>query len=369
MRSGSRCGRATTSTRPVSVHDSRRAPDWPKLAAVSAGDVAVGPAIADVNFWWHSLELPGGVVTPGFVSVADLKQQLANLRLPDLAGKSVLDVGAWDGFFSFAAEEAGASRVVALDYFVWSLDFTNSEEYWDYVARTRAAGARPRLWGPACAWWDPERLPGKRAFDAAKAARASRVEPVVADFMTCDLASLGTFDVTLFLGVLYHLTDPLTALRRVRSVTRELAVVETAAVAIEGQDRPLLEFAPGAEIKNDPTNWVVPNEAGAIALVRAAGFEQVTPVARLFHEERSPGVTDFRLVLHARPFSDRPAGGDDWDWRAEADGSLAELPERLAECERELAALRNSRTFRYTAAARSLYGRLRRRGAQNQGSR
>jgi len=183
---------------------------------------------------------------------------------------------------------------------------------------------------------------------------------VVGDFMTYDLASLGTFDVTLFLGVLYHLTDPLTALRRLRSVTREIAVVETAAMAIEGQDRPLLEFAPGAEIKNDPTNWVIPNEQGAIELVRAAGFEEVTPVARLFPEARSPGVTDFRLVLHARPFSDRPVSGDDWDWSAEASGTLAELPERLAERERELAALRNSRTFRYTALPRSLYGRLRR---------
>ena len=32
---------------------------------------------------------------------------------PDVSGRSVLDIGAWDGKFSFLAEQAGASRVVA----------------------------------------------------------------------------------------------------------------------------------------------------------------------------------------------------------------------------------------------------------------
>ena len=63
--------------------------------------------------------------------------------------------------FSFAAEDAGASRVVALDHFVWSLDFVHAEEYWGYVAKCRAAGERPAIWGPKCPWWDPRELPGQ----------------------------------------------------------------------------------------------------------------------------------------------------------------------------------------------------------------
>ena len=31
---------------------------------------------------------------------------MANLRIGDLRGKHVLDIGAWDGYFSFAAERA-----------------------------------------------------------------------------------------------------------------------------------------------------------------------------------------------------------------------------------------------------------------------
>lgn len=315
----------------------------------------------DGIFWWHSIELPDRI-TPGQIGVEALKTEWAELRLPPLRGCTVLDVGAWDGWFSFAAEDAGASRVVALDHFAWSLDFVHAEEYWAYVANCRAARERPAMWGPKCPWWDPRELPGKRAFDTAREARRSRVESVVDDFMTCDLAALGGFDVTLFLGVLYHLKEPLTALQRLRALTREVAVVETAAISLERQDdRPLIEFTPGAEVKNDPTNWFFPNEQAAIALLIAAGFEEVEPVARLFHTQERPGVTDFRLVLHARPRARTTsrAAADDWDWLSEREDPTSDARQRAALLEAELAALRQTRTFRYTEMMRRPYGRLR----------
>ena len=80
--------------------------------------------------------------------------------------------------------------------------------------------------------WRPAELPGKRGYDTAHRALDSRVETVVADFMHADVSALGTFDVVLFLGVLYHLEDLLQAVRRVFDMTRELAVIETAAVMI-----------------------------------------------------------------------------------------------------------------------------------------
>jgi tRNA (mo5U34)-methyltransferase len=317
----------------------------------------------DGTFWWHSIELPDRV-TPGHLGLDTLKTEWEQLRVPPLQRCSVLDIGAWDGWFSFAAEDAGASRVVALDHFVWSLDFAHADDYWQYVAKCRATGTRPAMWGPSCPWWEPQKLPGKRAFDTARVARRSRVEAVVDNFMTCDLAALGTFDVTLFLGVLYHLKEPLTALQRLRTVTRDVAVVETAAISIEGQDdRPLVEFTPGAEVKNDATNWFFPNERAAIALLRAAGFEEVEPVARLFHTQERPGVTDFRLVLHARPHARTASrmATDEWDWQSECEDPLSDAQQRVALVEAELAALRRTRTFRYTAMMRRPYGRLRQR--------
>jgi len=75
--------------------------------------------INSVPFWWHSIEI-GGVTTPG--NSEPERQRRIVSTLPDLRGKSVLDVAAWDGFFSFQAERLGAGRVVALDHLVWELD-------------------------------------------------------------------------------------------------------------------------------------------------------------------------------------------------------------------------------------------------------
>ena len=67
--------------------------------------------------WYHTIDLGHGVVTPG---VDDTRERLARLALPgSLAGKTVLDIGAWDGFFSFEAERRGAARVVASDSYSW----------------------------------------------------------------------------------------------------------------------------------------------------------------------------------------------------------------------------------------------------------
>src|SRR5829696_7857395 len=67
--------------------------------------------------WYHTIDLGNGITTNG---IDDSPQRLARVQLPpSLAGLSVLDIGAWDGFFSFECERRGASRVVAADYYSW----------------------------------------------------------------------------------------------------------------------------------------------------------------------------------------------------------------------------------------------------------
>ena len=247
--------------------------------------------------WHHSIDLGDGVVTPGGKTLHHHHDELLRMKLPDLSGKSVLDIGAWDGYYTFMAEGAGASRVVALDHYAWSVDFAKAAEY---IARQQAAGdpigafhTRPDL-------WDPVGLPGKRGFDLAYRALNSRAEVVVDDFMTMDLEALGTFDVVLFLGVIYHLEEPLRALRRLRRVTRSLAVLETEAVALP-DDRPLWQFVDATQLNNDPTIWWVPTAAGLVAMCRAAGFSRVAvtagpPQARRFRRQRP---VNYRAVVHA----------------------------------------------------------------------
>src|SRR5215813_7830801 len=68
--------------------------------------------------WWHRIDLGNGIVTPGVCQTNDYALQIYGIP-NDLSGMSVLDIGAWDGFSSFAAERRGARRVLATDAFCW----------------------------------------------------------------------------------------------------------------------------------------------------------------------------------------------------------------------------------------------------------
>jgi tRNA (mo5U34)-methyltransferase len=260
--------------------------------------------VAAVPFWWHSIDLGHGVVTPGHKSAQALRQELDAMALPDLRGKSVLDIGGWDGFFAFEAERRGAARVAVVDHYMWSMDSPGQQAYW---RRCMQEGITPRPYHET-EFWHPDTLPGKRGFDLAREALGSSVEPIVADFMTCDLAAIGTWDVVLYLGVLYHMQEPLTALRRLAAVTRELAVVETEAIVVPGLEHEALwRFFPFAELNGDVSNWWAPNLTGLTGALRAAGFAVASPSLGPSAElvASAGGPHHYRLTGHAA----KPAAG------------------------------------------------------------
>ena len=195
----------------------------------------------DALRWYHTIDLGQGVVTRG---VDNSPERLSRVQLPaDLSGRSVLDIGAWDGFFSFEAERRDASRVVASDHYAW-----------------HGVG-----WGTGL---------GKAGFQLARQALGSRVEDVDLDVMQLSPDTVGSFDVVLFLGVLYHLPHPFLALERVASVTRDLLILETV-VDMVGIGRPAAAFYPGTELNGDPTNWWGPNQAAVQGMLHAVGFTRV----------------------------------------------------------------------------------------------
>jgi tRNA (mo5U34)-methyltransferase len=265
--------------------------------------------VEDVTFWFHSIDVGEGVVTPGQKSADVLRGELDSLDLPPLAGKSVLDIGAWDGYFSFAAEERGAARVVALDHYVWQFDlyaWTLSPEEQQEWLRSHGVdpGGPPLQPDQLPGVYRPEELPGMEGFTTARSLRDSAVEPVVADFMETDLDALGTFDVVLYLGVLYHIRDPFLALRRLREVTREVAIVETSIMAVPGyEEYALWQFFEGVELDHDPTNWWQPNAAGLEAGLLGAGFSRVERKVGPPPPEQVGGSEpqQYRAVTHAYP--------------------------------------------------------------------
>lgn len=258
--------------------------------------------VADVGFWWHSIDLGDGVVTPGAKSGAWLEAELARLELGDLRGKSVLDIGAYDGFYSFAAERLGAERVVALDHYVWSADMPG---YMAYRDRQMAAGQTVEPVHAMPEFWRPDELPGRRPFDLAHEALGSRVEVVVGDLLDYDLSKLGSFDVVLYLGVLYHLRHPLLALEKLAALTRGTAYIETQAEVFLGSGRrPMCRFIEGDELNHDPSNWWTFNEAALLSMCRAAGFSsaELSPVPGHWKRRLSAlrrGSAPYRALVRA----------------------------------------------------------------------
>jgi len=182
--------------------------------------------------WWHSFELPDGAVIRGVSDLDAQKMRIAQFPIPDdLSGRRVLDIGAWDGWFSFEMERRGA-EVLAIDRF----------------DNPRFHEIRERL--------------------------GSRVEYRRLDVYDVSPRTVGQFDIVLFMGVLYHLKHPLLALERVCGVAREMAAVESFVLG-EQEERNLLEFFEDDELGGQVDNWCAPTTACLLALCRTAGFARV----------------------------------------------------------------------------------------------
>jgi len=256
--------------------------------------------VDDTAYWHHSIDLGDGVVTPGGKTPHHFYDELRRLRLPDMANKSVIDIGAWDGFYTFHAEHLGARRVVALDHYAWSIDFKKAAAY---QINQLVIGEAIRPFHTVPEVWDPVGLPGKRGFDLAYRLRHSRAEVVVDDSMTMDLTALGTFDVVLFLGVVYHLEDPMQALRRLRRLTHGVAVIESEGISLPmGDGQPLWQFVYGTQFNRDPTIFWVPTAEGLRATCLAAGFgraEIVSGPPPPDESHRRESTINYRTVIHA----------------------------------------------------------------------
>jgi tRNA (mo5U34)-methyltransferase len=212
-------------------------------------------AIAKIPAWYHRLDFGNGVVTPGYSATTwGVSGDLVGLPA-SLTGKSVLDVGSWDGFYAFEAERRGASRVLATDSFAWTT--------------------------------------AKAGFNLARQILDSHVEDMYIDVLDLSPDRVGRFDVVLFLGVLYHMRHPLLALERVAAVCIDHLILETH-IDLLDLPRPAMAFYPGTELNGDDSNWCGPNPAMVLAMLKTVGFSKAVMFAGPFEMP-----TSTRMIFHA----------------------------------------------------------------------
>jgi len=165
-----------------------------------------------VKYWRHRIDLGNGIFTPG----TENPKAFDYLGLPkDLSGKTVLDIGAWDGLYSFEAERRGA-KVLATD--LWHDEKLGKKFLWDDIRN------------------------GVEGFLTARDILDSKVEHKNISVYDISPETVGDFDIVLFLGVLYHLPDPILALKTVASVTKQVLIVESQLVKTKTENIPLMTY-------------------------------------------------------------------------------------------------------------------------------
>jgi tRNA (mo5U34)-methyltransferase len=247
--------------------------------------------------WFHCIDLGGGVVTKGLKPVDVIDREWDLFELGDLRGRSVLDIGGVDGGHAFHAELAGASPVAVLDHYVWS---AHADRYGEIYRAEIAEGRVPPAPHDSAAW-DPDSMPSRWRFDVARQVLGSNVRTMAFDFMDCDLRRVGKWDVVLYLGVLYHMEDPVRALRRVAAVTRQQTIIETEAIVVPGHPQPLWRFFPQGEQNNDRTTLWAPNLGGLLGLVGLAGFRdsEVLVGEPEIREGTTQAIQRYRAIVRA----------------------------------------------------------------------
>jgi len=202
--------------------------------------------------WYHRFEILPGVMTPGSV-IFDPAALLDSAGIArDLTGTKAIDIGTFDGPMAFELERRGAD-VIALDI----LD------------------------------------PGQSAFNVAREIVGSRVNYVQGSVYDLTRLCKERFDLICFLGVFYHLTDPVRAFQQIGEVMAEegrlffegeclRSYAETLSGSgvrdelvrqIADSEIPLALCCPG-EYKHSP-NWFIPNFACLRGWLRVARLEVI----------------------------------------------------------------------------------------------
>jgi tRNA (mo5U34)-methyltransferase len=162
--------------------------------------------IEELGPWFYRFDFGAGIETapaiPGtVVDIFDTRLKMLMSAVDAhfgerLSGIECLDIGCHEGFYSLAMARRGVRGVVGVDAREENLRRAR------FVAKAMGADGIEY--------------------------RQGRVETLAGDLNRA-------FDLTLFLGLLYHVEDPMRCLRQVASVTAELCVIETQVVdEVEG---------------------------------------------------------------------------------------------------------------------------------------
>jgi len=252
-------------------------------------------------FWYHTIDLGDGLVTPGQY---DYRETLPLFHFPaDLSGMDVLDVGSATGFFAFELERRGG-RVVSLELpslscldrfpgqsVAGSLRKIERMMFSDDLQHSEAELYHCLLEGP---------------FEFCRARLGARPHRCYSTIYDVNAEKCGVpegFDLVFIGDVLLHTLEPLRALSAVAAVCRGTLVLAQA-LPSGPQEPPAMVYVGGADPQEDDVSWWLPNRSCLMQLLSKLGFAEVEQVGvhrgllqpvdhpferAVFHARRIPG--------------------------------------------------------------------------------
>ena len=211
----------------------------------------------DIN-WYHTIELGDGIVTRGYF---DHRELIGKYGIPeDLSGKTVLDIGASSGYFSFEFERRGAQSVLATDI-RWE-----DQDIAPVVAKDGFLGSS------SSGILSSQRAHGfnMSSFEVAKALLGSKVKQKEINAYQISAESVGVFDFVFCGSLLLHLTDNFRVIKNIFNVTNECAIIATC-VSENYPDQPVATFLNNT---SERVFWI-PNMKCLTEMARASGFKEV----------------------------------------------------------------------------------------------
>ena len=214
----------------------------------------------------------------------------------DYAGKSVLDVGSSDGYFSIWLKEHGAARVCAVD----------SNKY-DGSLAIQASNFNVKNYEQKYAQYVDDYTKFQQVYEkfglsnSNKLLLMAKLKSLEVEFQTgtiYDLKPYGEFDVVLCNDLLEHLRDPITAIEQLYFATTEKCII-TVSSAMKtnwfNRNQALLTYQ--GHVSGG--SFYSLSEGSAIAMCKAAGFKDVHVASRFDMENRMHRVTNYHFVVHA----------------------------------------------------------------------
>lgn len=182
----------------------------------------------------------------------------------DYIGKSVLDIGTMDGMWGFEAEELGAGHICGVD--IWQ--------------------HQPR---------------GKSRAEFAVQARGSKMRIEDGDVECLNLDMGGeVFDIIQCLGMLYHVENPMMALRQIRKCIAVGGVMLLETAMWHGPiAEPAIRFNSDNGIYHDSTTFWVPNAKALEDMLRLTGWIQDRDSIQVCSQPPNPIVA--RICMICRP--------------------------------------------------------------------